>query len=107
MSKWTIAALSLILVGSNLFWIYRVFDSGVTMTYMEAGQDLERAQRDQLVVLSNLDVIGLSMEEAKQKIGNDVHGNELFFKEGCIWASQVCIEIEDDRVSRIRLSSDQ
>ncbi len=77
------------------------------MTYVEAGRDLERAQRDQLVVLSNLDLIGLSKDEAMQKIGNDVDGKDLFFKEGCIWASQVCIEIVDDRVLKIRIQGDQ
>ncbi len=97
--------LSLALIGSNILWMYRVFDTGVTMTYMEAGIDLERGQRDQLVVLSNLDLIGLSKDEAMQKIGTDINGEALFFKEGCIWASQVCIEIEEGRVSKIRLQN--
>lgn len=96
--KLTTVFLVLALFATNTFWAYRVFDLGVTLTYMEASFDHIRNQYEQMVVLSNLQLVGLSAEEAKERIGKDIRGLDPFVKEGCLWVGQVCLRLQDNVV---------
>ena len=93
-----IASLIVALVGTNLFWMYVVFDQGVTQTYLDASLQLTTNQLEQTTILSNLDLKGLSAERAIETIGKDVYGFKPFVKEGCIVAGGVCVILEDNRV---------
>jgi len=81
--------------------MFVVLDQGVTQTYTEASSETAQKQYEQAVVLSNLQLIGLSSEEAIEKFGKDVYGLDPFVKEGCIWAGEVCLLLEGNKVSRI------
>ena len=100
-TKLTVIFLILTLVGTNAYWMYAVLDQGVTLTYTEASFETAQKQFEQTVILSNLQLIGLSTEEAIEKIGKDVYGLDPFVKEGCIWAGQVCLLLENNKVSKI------
>ena len=96
--KIALIALGLALVLTNAFWIFVVFDQGVTYTYMESSLEMSQKQFEQAAILANLELKGLSPSEAVERIGKDVYGLDPFIKEGCIWAGQVCLAIENDRV---------
>ena len=100
-TKLTIIFLVLGLVGTNAYWMFVVLDQGITQTYTEASFETAQKQYEQTVVLSNLQLIGLSSEKAIEKIGKDVYGLDPFEKEGCIWAGEVCLQLEGNKVSRI------
>ncbi len=105
MTKWAIICLSIALIGSNVFWVYAIVDNGVTITYMQSSMDYLQSQLEQTIVLSNMDLVGLSTQEALLRIGKDVDGFDPFIKEECIWAGQVCMQLENNYVSEIRLPS--
>ncbi len=89
------------MIGSNAYWFIVVLDQGITQTYMESSLEQAQKQYEQSVILSNLELNGLSSEEALERIGKDVYGLEPFVKEGCIWAGQVCLGLENNRVTGI------
>ena len=99
--KLTIIFLILALVVTNAYWLFAIVDQGVTLTYTEDSFETAQKQYEQTVILANLQLIGSSAEEAMKKIGKDVYGLEPFIKEGCLWAGEVCLLLEDGRVSRI------
>jgi len=104
-SKTIIVALALLLVGSNLFWIFRAVDDGVTVTYMEASLDSLRDSQSAAITLANLNLIGLPADVALEKIRARVDAASVFEKqsENCIVVSQVCVQLDDSgRVSGIR-----
>lgn len=100
-SKLTIIFLLLVLIGSNAYWFVAILDQGVTQAYTESSLEQAQKQYKQTAILSNLELNGLSSEEALRRIGKDVYGLEPFVKEGCIWAGQVCLRLENDQVTGI------
>lgn len=99
--KLTIIFLILALVVTNAYWLFAIVDQGVTLTYTEDSFETAQKQYEQTVILANLQLIGSSPEEAMKKIGKDVYGLDPFIKEGCLWAGEVCLLLEDGKVSRI------
>lgn len=97
-SKLAIIFLVIALIGTNAYWFIVVLDQGITQTYMESSLEMSQKQYEQSVILSNLALNGLSSEEAINRIGKDIDGFEPFIKEGCIWAGQVCLSLENNRV---------
>ena len=55
----------------------------------------------QSLALSNLNLVGLSLEEAKGKIGKDIHGLDPFEKEGCLYVGQICLQIGKDNTIEV------
>lgn len=100
-SKLSILILVLSLVVTNAYWLFVVFDQGVTQTYMESSIEMSQKQYEQAVILSNLELKGMKAEDAIKRIGKDVYGAGPFIKEGCIWAGQVCLNLENNRVAGI------
>lgn len=86
---------------TNAHWLFAIVDQGATLTYTEDSFETAQKQYEQTVILANLQLIGSSPEEAMKKIGKDVYGLEPFIKEGCLWAGEVCLLLEDGRMSRI------
>ncbi|MGI9341496.1 MAG: Imm58 family immunity protein [Gammaproteobacteria bacterium] len=104
-NKTIIVALVLLLLGSNLFWIFHAIDDGVTVTYMEASLDSLRDSQSAAITLANLNLIGLPADVALEKIRARVDASPVFEKpsENCIVVSQVCVQLDDSgRVSEIR-----
>jgi len=99
--KYLIVILLFALIGSNLYLLYALFDQGVSLMYTTDSLGRARRQYEQTVILANLNLTGLSSKEAIEKIGEDIYEQNPFIKEGCIWASQVCVRLEDDKVVRI------
>jgi hypothetical protein len=52
---------------------------------------------EQTLRLANLELIGLGADEALAKIGKDVYGLDPFEKEGCIYAGNVCVRLNEGR----------
>lgn len=100
-SNLAIVFLVITLIGTNAYWFAMVLDQGITQTYMASSLEMSKKQYEQSVVLFNLGLIGLSSEEAVNRIRKDVYDLEPFIKEGCIWAGQVCLSLENDRVTGI------
>ena len=95
--KFWIVVLIALLVGSNAYWLVQAIDTGITMTYREASYDSTAKSYDQTIRLANLDLLGLSADEALAKIGVDSYGSEPFEKDGCIYAAQVCVRLDESR----------
>ncbi len=100
-SKLAIILLVLALIGTNAYWLFVIIDQGITQTYMDSSLEMSQKQYEQSVILSNLELNGMSSEEAIKRIGKDVYGSEPFIKEGCIWAGQVCLSLENNYVTGI------
>lgn len=100
MKHWIIL-LVVLLVVSNGFWIFRFIDIAITETYTKATHELTDQMYNQLLVISNLNLVGVDVNEAKVKIGKDIHGLDLFEKEGCLFAGQICLQIGDNRTIEV------
>ena len=96
--KLTQIALVVALVVSNAYWIYKTFDNAVTLTYVEASGESTEMDRQQTVVLANLNVVGRTVDDVIGLLGTDINGLKPFEKEGCLYYSQVCLQLNDQRV---------
>ena len=94
----TTIILALLLIGSNLFWIYGIVDQGVTLTYTESSFESAQSSYEQLLILANKNPVGLSAEEAMAKVGKDIRGLDPFIKEGCLYFGQVCLRLDSKGV---------
>jgi hypothetical protein len=92
MKYWIIGLLAL-LISSNLFWVFSIIDDAVTCTYSHASYDLLHQMQQQSLILANLNLVGLTVDEAEELIGQDIHGFEPFMKDGCLYVGQICLEI--------------
>ena len=99
--KYWIISLVAILLATNAFWLYIFIDEAVTDMYTEANNDRTDQKYRQSLALSNLNLIGLSIDEAKDKVGKDIHGFEPFEKEGCLNVGQICLQISDNRTIEV------
>ena len=96
--KRTTAILVALLVATNGFWMYRIFDQAVTLTYLEVSvEDTAKAFR-QAEALANLNVIGRTATEVVSMIETDVRGSEPFRKEGCLYVGSICLRLDDQDV---------
>ena len=91
--KYWIIGLVTLLVGSNAFWMYALVDDAVTCMYSDASFDLTNQMYRQSLALSNLNLVGLSVDEARAKIGKDINDLDPFEKEGCLYVGQICLQI--------------
>ncbi len=94
--KYWITGLITLLIGSNAFWIFRLADNAVTDMYTDASSELTEQMYRQSLALSNLNLVGLTIEEAKIKIGTDINGGVLFEKEGCLYVGQICLQVSNN-----------
>ena len=82
--KITIIALSVLLLATNVFWLYLTIDNGVTATYRE--QEFYEEQKTR-VQLSKL-LPEVSQALSKQQlvaIAEKQYGEESYDKDGCTW----------------------
>lgn len=86
------------LVASNAYWLYALLDSGISYTYLEASHEMSEKMLTQTTRLANMGLLGLPAVTAIKRIGLDAYGLEPFEKEGCIYASHVCVRLNEDRV---------
>jgi len=94
---WTIL-LIVTLVISNSYLAYIIVDNGVTMAYQESSFDMTQKSYEQTVRIANLNIIGRSADDAITLLGKDVYGFDLFEKEGCLYAGQVCLLLNENRI---------
>lgn len=87
--------LFVLLFASNVFWFFAALDQGISFTYLEASYETLARSHQQLTHLANLNLIGLSADEAQHLIGQDVYNSDLHIKEGCLWAGQVCMKLDE------------
>ena len=53
---------------------------------------------NQTIILANLDLKGKTAEHAILLIGKDVYGLAPFFKDGCVYAGQVCVQLNENNI---------
>ena len=73
--------------------VFSIIDDAVTCTYSHASYDLLHQMQQQSLILANLNLVGLTVDEAEELIGQDIHGFEPFMKDGCLYVGQICLEI--------------
>lgn len=95
--KLIISLLLILLVATNGYWVYITLDSGITKTYMDASLDAATKQRDQLVRIIEQGVVGMPVAEALKLLNPDVFGSAPFKKEGCLYAGQVCLQLNENQ----------
>ncbi len=96
--KYWIIFLAVLLLVSNVYWLYTSLDFGISYTYLEASNEMSEKMLAQTTRLANMELIGLNADEALEKIGLDEYGLQPFEKEGCIIAANVCVRLDENRV---------
>ena len=96
--KIIITMLVLLLLISNLFWLYIAVDHAVSDSYSEKNSDFKNKMLEQTVHVANLNVIGMHAAEAKSKLGLSVYGFVPYEKDGCIIVGEVCLKLNEARL---------
>lgn len=90
--------LSVLLIGSNLFWLYGAIDQSVSLKYSEMSFESAQSNYEQILVLANKSLIGLSAIEAIELVGKDIHGLDPFIKEKCLIFGQICLRLNTENI---------
>ena len=96
--KYWILSLVAALIITNGYWLYNAVDNGVSYTYLEASFDSATKSLEQTTRIANLNVIGKTADEILKLLNPNVYGLEPFEKEGCIYAAQVCLKLDEARI---------
>ena len=97
-SKHRIIFLVALLFVSNAYWLYVLLDEGISYTYLESSFEMSEKMLTQTTRLANMELIGLPADEVIERIGEDAYGLTPFEKEGCIYAANVCIRLDENRI---------
>ncbi|WP_160154173.1 hypothetical protein [Microbulbifer sp. ALW1] len=82
--KKIVVILGVLLIVSNLYWLYALMDNGITLTYRD--QELHEYKETQKQLMSMLtDVAKNRSEEEIIEIAKKYTSSEPFEKEGCTW----------------------
>lgn len=96
-----ITLLVLALIGSNVFWLIKILDAGISYTYQGASLDSALETAKAAVAIANLDLIGLPKEQAFERAKSLEGTFSVFDKsDGCIYVSEVCILAGESGVIR-------
>lgn len=82
--KWIIALLLVLLIGSNVFWLYQVLDTGISLSYRDQQTYELEETRKQLMSLMPLVAINVKKEEIT-KTASQFTDLEPYEKDGCTW----------------------
>ena len=85
--------LILLLLATNAFWLYGAIDQGVTLMYTESSYQYAQSNYEQLLTLSDKNLIGKSANEVMTLIPTANNGLEPHFKEGCLYYDQICLRL--------------
>jgi len=91
--KLSTMVLVLLLIASNAFWFYGAIDQGVTLMYTESSFQYAQSNYEQLLALTDENLIGRSANEVITLIPVDNNGLEPFLKEGCLYYDQICLRL--------------
>lgn len=98
--KITIVILSVLLLLSNVFWLYQVIDVGITLSYKEQQiYELEQTERQLMVILP--DIAADMSKEQVITVAREYTDQEIFEKAGCTWVGWLGFKFDENN----RLSS--
>ena len=99
-----IIALSLLLIGSNAWWLYRSIDFGVSYTYLQDSHvSNEEALNQVIKVLPGLARQKYTREEIINGARLSSDKSEPFSKDGFIWVGRIGIRFDkNDKVVEVK-----
>jgi hypothetical protein len=97
--KSIIFVLTILMIASNLFWLYRVIDDGITITYQDQRINELEEVREQLMALLPVLARGVK-QEAITTIAGEVSGERPFQKHGCLWVGQLGFYFDQEGMLR-------
>jgi hypothetical protein len=87
--------LGMLLIVSNLFWIYTLIDNGITLTYRD--QELYEYKETQKQLMSMLPEVAQNRSnEEIINIAKKYSSSEPFEKEGCTWVGWLGFKFSED-----------
>lgn len=92
-----IVVLCLALVVSNLWWLYVVFDAGVSDTYLRVSFDEHHQALAELLAVVPAATDPAATRESVLSAARDAAGDDdPFEKEGFVWVGQLGYRFDDD-----------
>ena len=94
-AKITIAVLAIALVLSNVWWVYRLLDAGVTQTYMGANlEDHKHALTQSLTLLPVVARPGVTRKEILAAVRLPGDNLDSFEKDGFVWIGKIGLKFD-------------
>jgi len=98
MKRSTIAiiGLSVLLVASNLFWVYVVLDGGVSYTYLQSSYDNARGTALQAIAVAGEVARGAATRQSVIDAAAQAQpGVDPFEKEGFVWVGDIGLRFNE------------
>ncbi|QEX18236.1 hypothetical protein FRZ44_35410 [Hypericibacter terrae] len=101
--RWKVACIVavLLLVGSNLFWIYNMVDLGVTYSYQQDALDGYKSNAETLARITQALAPNLSRDEFLALTHRLYADADILDKDGAIWVAGVGFVFDGDRLRKI------
>ena len=93
--RWVVVVLSVLLVGSNGYWLYTALDAGVTISYAQQRiYELEEATKELMALLPEV----AKGADRGQIIAaaSKLTDQEPFEKDGCTWVGRLGFRFDDN-----------
>jgi hypothetical protein len=102
-----ILGLSLALLGTNVFWAYRLFDAGISYTYQQASlEDAQQALAQSVAVVRTLTPAG-NRSQIISAAQSAWASGEPFEKDGFLWVGRIGLRFDDaGRLTALTLTTD-
>jgi hypothetical protein len=95
-STGAIVGLSVLLVASNLFWVYTVLDGGVSFTYLQSSYDNARGTALQAIAVSAEVARSTATRQSVIDAAAQIQpGVDPFEKEGFVWVGDIGLRFDD------------
>ena len=95
--KLAVAVLLLVLLASNAWWAYALFDAGMSRSYLGAALDDNRIALAQVIALSGESArVGASRESMIAAAASAAAAAEPFEKDGYLWIDRVGLKFDQD-----------
>jgi hypothetical protein len=91
----------LLLVGSNLFWIYSMVDFGITYSYQQDALDGYKSNAETLARITQTLAPNLTKEELLALAHQFYADADIVDKDGAIWVAGVGFVFDGDRLRKI------
>ena len=92
---WTALILGVLLIASNVWWLFQTFDHAITDHYRDDQLGLTERALDNALLLAPLVAAGLErnalIAEAEQ-----LFEDESFEKDGCVWVGNLGLKFDDN-----------
>lgn len=104
--KYTVAILIILLIATNMFWLYNTLDKGITADHSRSAKAQSDKTVETLLMLNNLLALGQDYESVATKLEAEFVSSLIKRKSNAIVVDSIVLVFNERLLSAVKLLSD-